>query len=205
MQVYDGDNLVELDKTGRCPKCNASWDDGGILETFKKLRDAGDQYYATKTDEELVEIARSHGSTPENPQKFSRLIGFELAYDHPDHYDGVSFWRCPECSYDWQRFPPKGKTKAQEQLQQRNAESDIRRQELLEFLRISADLLVAAGENAAETEKQKVKLSLEDVQTLISTAIFALQFTPGNIPEDLVKSLRKAVKRMTKAWGFCAN
>jgi hypothetical protein len=205
MQVYDGDNLVELDDKGRCPKCNANWDNGDILETFKALRAKGDDYYATKTDAELVEITRSYGSTPENPKKFSRLIGFELPYDHPEHYDGVSFWRCPDCSYDWQRFAPKAKTRAQDQLQQRNAESDTRRQELLEFLRISADLLVAAGEHVDESEKQKVKLSLEDAQTLIDTAIFALQFTPGNIPEDLVKSLRTAVKHMTKAWGFCAN
>ena len=28
---------------------------------------------------------------------FSRTIGIELPYDHPDYYDGVSFYRCPDC------------------------------------------------------------------------------------------------------------
>lgn len=26
------------------------------------------------------------------------VIGVEYDYDHPEHYDGVSEWRCPRCS-----------------------------------------------------------------------------------------------------------
>ena len=28
---------------------------------------------------------------------YSQLIGIEYAYDHPDHYDGVSEDMCPRC------------------------------------------------------------------------------------------------------------
>ena len=27
----------------------------------------------------------------------TRLIAVEYPHDHPDHYDGVSEWRCPYC------------------------------------------------------------------------------------------------------------
>lgn len=39
-----------------------------------------------------LESQEAYGDT-----HFSRLIGIELSYDHPDHYDGVSFWKCPDC------------------------------------------------------------------------------------------------------------
>jgi hypothetical protein len=32
------------------------------------------------------------------------LIGVELSYDDPEHYDGVSYWQCPECYVAWNRF-----------------------------------------------------------------------------------------------------
>lgn len=35
---------------------------------------------------------------------FSRLIGVELPYDHPEHYDGVSRWCCPDCGQQWNRW-----------------------------------------------------------------------------------------------------
>lgn len=28
---------------------------------------------------------------------YSRRTGIEYSYRHPDHYDGVSEWMCPEC------------------------------------------------------------------------------------------------------------
>jgi hypothetical protein len=31
---------------------------------------------------------------------YSRLIGIEI----PEKYDGVSFWRCPDCTTEWDRF-----------------------------------------------------------------------------------------------------
>lgn len=35
---------------------------------------------------------------------FSRFIGVEYGYGHPDHYDGVSEWNCPDCGCRWGRF-----------------------------------------------------------------------------------------------------
>lgn len=35
---------------------------------------------------------------------YSQLIGIEYSYDHPDHYDGVSAWRCPGCGTTWNRW-----------------------------------------------------------------------------------------------------
>jgi hypothetical protein len=32
----------------------------------------------------------------------------ELPYDHPDHYDGVSYWECPDCNHQFPQFK-KGK------------------------------------------------------------------------------------------------
>lgn len=95
---------LELDRHGICPECGSNWDDGDILERLKKLREDGVIYYGSKTDAELIEIAGHYGWTPDNPKRFSRIIGVELGYDHPDHYDGVSFWRCPDCGHDWPRF-----------------------------------------------------------------------------------------------------
>ena len=41
---------------------------------------------------------------PESGSYFSRLIGVELAWDDPKHYDGVSMWRCPDCNAEWDRW-----------------------------------------------------------------------------------------------------
>jgi hypothetical protein len=38
------------------------------------------------------------------PYKFSRLIGVELPYSHPGHYDGVSYYMCPDCQHKFPRF-----------------------------------------------------------------------------------------------------
>ena len=35
---------------------------------------------------------------------YSRLIGIELPYGHPDYYDGVSQWLCPDCGAKWNRW-----------------------------------------------------------------------------------------------------
>lgn len=84
--------------TDLCPKCGTSWDNGDILETFQKMRAAGDDFYKDKTDAELVDIASAYGWSKEQPVRFRRLIGIELPYDHPEHYDGVSYYQCPDCS-----------------------------------------------------------------------------------------------------------
>jgi hypothetical protein len=35
---------------------------------------------------------------------FSRLIGVEYAYPHPDRHDGVSEWQCRGCGSRWGRW-----------------------------------------------------------------------------------------------------
>lgn len=36
---------------------------------------------------------------------FSRLIGVEIR----GVYDGIAYWRCPDCGLRWHRFPPPGR------------------------------------------------------------------------------------------------
>jgi hypothetical protein len=88
-----------MDKSGKCPECNCSWDNGDIFEKLQSIRNSGTAYVG-KTDEELLKFAAAYGWTPENPTRFSRLIGVEVR----GGYDGVSKWRCPECSAEWDRF-----------------------------------------------------------------------------------------------------
>jgi hypothetical protein len=45
------------------------------------------------------------GEIADRPGEFySRLIGVEYSYDSPNHYDGISEWRCPDCGARWGRF-----------------------------------------------------------------------------------------------------
>ena len=38
------------------------------------------------------------------PRYYSNLVGIELPYNDPNHYDGVSYWQCPACCARWDRF-----------------------------------------------------------------------------------------------------
>jgi rubredoxin len=87
---------AQLDHYGICPECGSDWSAGDI---FTVLR--AQDWYRDKTDEELQAFVRLAWSPP---YKFSRLIGVELAHDHPQHYDGVSYWMCPDCKHQWPRF-----------------------------------------------------------------------------------------------------
>lgn len=60
-------------ETENCPNCGVSWDGGEIPENMR-------QHYSP-------------------PYRLSRLIGIE----DPNVYDGVSWWRCPDCSAQWDR------------------------------------------------------------------------------------------------------
>lgn len=62
----------------RCPKCDSE----GIGAPIPK---ENQHYYGGETH-------------------FSRFIGVEYGYGHPDHYDGVSEWNCPDCGCRWGRF-----------------------------------------------------------------------------------------------------
>lgn len=87
---------TKLDHHGQCPECGANWADADIFDVLRPQ-----DWCKDKSDEELRAYIQQYYSPP---YKFSRLIGVELPYDHPDHYDGVSFWRCPDCRHEWPRF-----------------------------------------------------------------------------------------------------
>lgn len=91
-----------------CPECNANWDGGDIFEKFRSMRDDENHehhsYYKGQTDEDLIKSAGHYGWTKDNPRRFGEIIGMELSYDDPEHYDGVSYWLCPGCNIAWNRW-----------------------------------------------------------------------------------------------------
>jgi hypothetical protein len=92
---------VPLDHHGNCPNCGTSWDAGDIFDVLRQQA-----VYCDRSDEQLRATVQKYYSPP---YKFSRIIGIEYAYDHPQHYDGVSEWQCPDCKYSWYRFKPQPK------------------------------------------------------------------------------------------------
>ncbi len=66
--------------TGNCSECGASWRGEPIPEDARR---AG--YYGPP------ETASTH---------YSRVIGIEIQ----GKYDGISFWRCPDCGAEWNRW-----------------------------------------------------------------------------------------------------
>lgn len=89
------EKVVELNAYGTCPKCHASWDNGSIFDVLRSQ-----DWCRDKSDEELRKFIEESYSPP---YRFSRLVGVELPYGHPDRYDGVSFWQCPDCDEKWPR------------------------------------------------------------------------------------------------------
>ena len=90
---------VPLDSHGNCPNCGSSWDAGDIFDTLRTQ-----DWCKHLSDEQLqAEIEVMYGPPP---HKYSRLVGVEYAHDHPQHYDGVSEWMCPDCKHSWYRFKP---------------------------------------------------------------------------------------------------
>jgi hypothetical protein len=86
-----------------CPKCDYQWKSNkNIYEEFRE-----NPSYKDMTDEQVKEVASHYGHTEANPQYFSKLVGIELPYDHPDYYDGVSRWMCPNCKNEWNRWTGK--------------------------------------------------------------------------------------------------
>lgn len=83
---------VELENTGNCPACNASWDAGSAFDALRKQ-----EWCQAMSDEELREYLQKHYGN-ENA-RFSRLIGIEVR----GLYDGVCKWRCPDCNAEWER------------------------------------------------------------------------------------------------------
>ena len=63
----------DVDDLDNCPKCGVSW----IGEEISK---ENQEFYGEATH-------------------FRRLIAVEYGYMHPERYDGVSEYRCPDCSF----------------------------------------------------------------------------------------------------------
>lgn len=94
--------MIKLNLNDRsCPKCKSSWDGGSILETFIQQRENGSEYWKGKTDEQIEERMKE---SYRPPYRWGREIGIELPYDHPNRYDGVSYWQCPDCKTTFNRF-----------------------------------------------------------------------------------------------------
>lgn len=197
---------AKLDHHGLCPKCGADWDGGDIFEHLKELRAAGDSFYGPKTDAELQEIAGHYGWTPETPKRFSKLIGVELPYGHPDHYDGVSFWRCPECAHEWPVFESENSRSTVSTTQQLLAKarrySDKQRSKTAKFLDKCQKLLLEELAVVPENETRKIKLSGDDALDLLRAIELAILYTPGDVNKTFIKPLKQIAKRITKAWGF---
>jgi len=63
-----------------CPKCRVSFR-GGLIADSVGEKVAKENYGGQKY--------------------WSRKIGIE----DPEVYDGISWWKCPDCEYVWNRFP----------------------------------------------------------------------------------------------------
>lgn len=82
----------KIDKYGKCPSCNESWDAGFIWDVFKEM-----ETYQDLSIEELKTKAKKCYS---KPYKFSHIIGIQVQ----GKYDGVSYWKCPFCNTTWDKF-----------------------------------------------------------------------------------------------------
>jgi transposase-like protein len=79
-----------MEKLKKCPECGSSWDGGSIVEKLHEQE-------PWKTKEEIEITVKQYYSPP---YRFSRLIGVEDA----QKYDGISYWKCPDCGTMWNRF-----------------------------------------------------------------------------------------------------
>ena len=123
----------ETKEGDKCPECGGDWDGGDILDDLIKHKNEGHETFVDKSHEELIEYASSYGWTLETPRRWGRIIGMELSYDDPRHYDGVSFWMCTDCGIAWDRF------------------SGDRTEEFLDY---HSEILKREGEIKEEKEKQ---------------------------------------------------
>jgi hypothetical protein len=65
------------------------------------MKDMGRYCPLCKSDWQGVEIPIEHRENyAEGTTHFSRLIGIEIQ----GGYDGVSYWKCPDCGATWNRF-----------------------------------------------------------------------------------------------------
>ena len=70
-----------------CPHCNAVLDNGDIYDCFLKTL-KGEENAEAKARE----MADHYGANPENPRRFSRIVG---VYDW--NLDRTVYYECPDC------------------------------------------------------------------------------------------------------------
>ena len=84
-----------------CPACKADLQGAEIPVESR-------QHYNQGPNGEFLSTAEDYAAVADqltNPTThFSRVIGIEYSYDHPEHWDGVSEWMCPDCGYREGRF-----------------------------------------------------------------------------------------------------
>lgn len=94
---------VGTDEGRYCPKCNGDWRSTEISRDALFKGYYGHEPPCTKKrswDDGYDENAPC--DCP--PRYYSHLVGVELSYDDPNHYDGVSLWMCPYCGTRWDRW-----------------------------------------------------------------------------------------------------
>jgi hypothetical protein len=85
------ENQMNSDNLTACPVCKVTWLGDEIPDGLMKTGHYG-------TQEEAEKAAAMHGWTPENGKRFKiNMLGIEYPWTHPQHYDGVSEWKCTEC------------------------------------------------------------------------------------------------------------
>lgn len=87
---------MSIDSLKNCPECGANWDNGDIFDVLQKK-------HLNEPIEKVKEWASHYGWSEDNKVHFSKVIGLEI----PGKYDGVSYWKCPECQMLWDRFTEK--------------------------------------------------------------------------------------------------
>lgn len=78
-----------------CPVCGTNWDEGLIVDSFKRKREEGDKFWIDKTDQEIEEMILNNYAPP---YRFSRLIAITNMC-----LDQVTEFMCPDCNTVWDR------------------------------------------------------------------------------------------------------
>jgi len=84
---------MSSDNLTACPVCKVTWLGDEIPDG---LMAANPDFYDTR--EKAEEAAAAYGWTKKNKRKFkTNMMGVEYPHNHPQHYDGVSEWKCTAC------------------------------------------------------------------------------------------------------------
>lgn len=100
---------------GNCPSCGVSFKGAPIPDEYfiHDKTTAAHQWsveWSTKRNDFRTKNGEPwcsclpYGDLPEDERFYSTIMGIELAYDHPKHYDGVSYWQCQSCGFTWDRW-----------------------------------------------------------------------------------------------------